>query len=209
MRFLKQFAVFCAVAVLAATPLSMAQARTLARPGQRYVVVVGVQGDAKIGKSPVAVGHALEAGEILKVGDAPDSLVDLKFPEGHQVRLKAGTIFNLEAGPAKTRLVRLMRGRAFVHFQKGPDAKDFKVITRTAVSGVRGTKFVTEVDAVKGTYICVCEGVVEVQKPDGGAKQLVKKGQDLWSYDAKALAPAVDSPNMSQMTEDEFAKMTF
>ena len=52
--------------------------------------------------------------------------------------------------------------------------KSYTVETSTAVAGVRGTSFFVKVEDPNNTYICDCNGIVEVQNIKGSEKQTVK-----------------------------------
>jgi ferric-dicitrate binding protein FerR (iron transport regulator) len=178
-------------------------------PTPPAVTIVHIVGGATVRRMPLHEGDTVKIDDDIVVSDAPGSQVDLKLSEGHQIRLKTDTTFRVGSVQNNKRIVTLIKGKAFVHYVKGAGTPTFEIRTKVAVAGVRGTKFVTQIDEKKGTYFCVCEGVVEVSKPEGGPSQLVHKDEDLWSHAGEALKPPVNSPKMTSTTQAEFDSMNF
>ncbi len=165
-----------------------------------------IAGKVTVADRELKVGDSLKADDEITVGK-DDAYIDLKFSEGHQVRLKDGAKLKLGALKNGMRIISLSKGKAFVRFVKGPDAKGLEVKTKAIVAGIRGTKFAAAIDDDGGTYLCVCEGAVEARGVKGGPAKTVKAGQDLWAKLGKPLGNPVDSPDMASMTEKEFASM--
>jgi ferric-dicitrate binding protein FerR (iron transport regulator) len=171
--------------------------------------VVKVTGEIQIAGKVARAGDTLREDDEIVVSKGENDAVDLKLAEGHQVRLKKGTHLKLGAVKNGQRLLELIKGQTFVRFNKSAEAKGLDVRTKAVVAGVRGTKFSVSIDEVMGTYVCVCEGSVEVQKPEGGPTKTVKAGQDIWARSEKPLGKPLNSPGMSQMTAQEIATMKY
>lgn len=177
-----------------------------------------LSGSAKYDGHAIKAGDEVPAGGLLEVGAEPDAYVDLLFSEGHHMRLKKGAKLKIngEKTASPTRF-ELIIGQLFGYFVPGKNAEKIKIETKAAVAGVRGTKYLIEEDEKKGTYICVCEGVVAVnatdKRTDFPAK--VKAGQDLWAklggYEkpGQTLGRVTTSPAMSKMTTAEFTAMGY
>lgn len=173
--------------------------------------VVKKSGQVLYNQKEVRVGEFLPLGGVIEVGNTDESLVDLTYPEGHRLRLKKNTKVNLKALSTKNASqIDITIGKVFAHFVKGKKAENIQIKTKSAVVGVRGTKFAVEENEEKGTYVCVCEGVVNVRGVGDHSKdgeRTVKAGQDLWARPGKSMGTPVDSPDMSKMTTAEFADM--
>ncbi len=181
---------------------------SLTSSAQSLIKVLKVNGDVKFEDAKLKTGDSISKSGFFVVGEDAKSSVDLLYPEGHKIRLKSGARLSISGENQKAaKILTLFKGKAFLHFQKTPDVPEFQIKTKTAVAGVRGTKFLLE-DREGATYLCVCEGLVELSKPD--AKNEIRKvsaGQDLWSWAGKALGQPKDSALMGKETSAEFATM--
>ncbi len=175
------------------------------------LTVVKKSGHVRYNQKEVKVGEFLPLGGVIEVGSTDESFVDLTYPEGHRLRLKKNTKVNLIAlGTKNASQIDIAIGQVFAYFLKDKKAENIQIKTKSAVVGVRGTKFLVEANEEKGTYVCVCEGVVNVRGVGGHAKdgeRIVKANQDLWARPGKSMGTPVDSPDMSKMTSAEFADM--
>lgn len=180
------------------------------------VTVKTVSGKATFNGALLKSGDRISQGGSVELG--ADASVDLIYPGGHHLRLKKGAKVGINAkaddSPANLELI---RGQVFAYFAKTKDAEKIKIKTRAVVAGVRGTKYLIEEDDKKGTYVCVCEGVVRVSSIEKHLEESVnvKAGQDLWTKlhdkswnsSTNALAQPKDSPSMSEITSAEFKSM--
>ena len=169
------------------------------------VKILNVVGDVQFENAPAKNGDTILKGGLIKVSEKAKSSVDLLYPEGHKIRLKAGAQL-LIAGENQNfaKNLTLLKGQSYMHFQKTSDAPEFQIKTKTAVAGVRGTKFLLE-EKDGSTYLCVCEGVVELTV--GKEARTVSEGLDLWAWTGKSLGKPKKSPGMSQQTTAEFESM--
>ncbi len=180
-----------------ATPLSFA--------GQMNLKVTKLTGEIQFGSQILKAGDQISRAGLIKVADDPKAQIDLLYPDGHKLRLKSGGQLVIEGeGKLFAKSLTLLKGQSFIHFLKKPDVKNYKFKTRTAVAGVRGTKFLLE-DREGATYLCVCEGTVELSSEN--IKRSVAAGQDLWSRPGAALGEPKNSPDMSKQTNKEFESM--
>ncbi len=169
-----------------------------------------IVGSVKFDGHGLKTGDSIDSEGTIEVASDGHSLADLKYPNGHQLRIKAGGQLKItNSGSLRLKSLALLRGQGFFHFIKNTDAQDFKISTKGAVAGVRGTKFQLE-EKDGSTYLCVCEGEVQLTQTTGQAGQgskLVHQGQDLWAKPGQALAEPRNSEQMSKMAEAEFASM--
>jgi hypothetical protein len=174
------------------------------------LTVAGVNGDVRYSGTQVKTGQDLPAGGTLEVGSAPDAHVDLIYPEGHRLRLKTNARLKIGDAKANPNILELLNGQVFAYFVKGKGAEKFRIRTSSIVAGVRGTKFVVEENSDKGTYVCVCDGMVGVDGINGHShdgQREVKAGEDLWVHPGKPMEQPKASPGMAKMSADEFKAM--
>jgi len=171
--------------------------------------VIKVTGQATVAGKALKTGDTLKPDDEVEVAKTKDAYVDLKLAEGHAVRLREGTRLKIGTFVNGLRILSLSKGKTFVRFEKSSEANRLEVRTKAVVAGVRGTKFAVSIDDVLGTYICVCEGAVQAQKPDGGDIKTVAAGQDIWATTYKPLGRPLNSPGMSKITEQEFETMKY
>src|SRR5690606_20553746 len=88
---------------------------------------------------------------------------------GSIVEVRKGTRVKLGASERRSTSMRLYAGALWSVLASG---SDFEVETNNAVAGVRGTVFYTEAQSEHKTYICACDGTVEIT---GKGKNKVQK----------------------------------
>ena len=88
------------------------------------------------------------------------------------MHIDADTVASIDLASA-TKEVRLEKGvfasalRKLDRMASG-DGESFKLVTQTAVAGVRGTIFFVKAEDEGSTYVCTCNGELHVEDPDGG-----------------------------------------
>ena len=173
--------------------------------------VTAVSGTVRYNGKIVKVGDELERNGEIEVGPEKEASVDLKYPQGHLVRLKSQSKMRIEESKDGGLVdLNLIRGKIYAHLLKEKGAEKFHIKTKAVVAGVRGTKFLVEENESKGSYVCVCEGSVEVtgtgeHQADGA--RIVNAGEDIWARPGKTMGkPKVDE-DMSKQTSSEFESM--
>ena len=147
--------------------------------------------------------------------------VDLRLGDGSLVRLKEGQLKTTKVS-ATQNVFELLTGKLYSLIQKASQADSFMVQTKSAVMGVRGTKFMVQEETSK-TYLCVCEGSVAAKTKttkaqnakgagtggDGaGDAVIVRKNEDIDMYPTQALTkPKAASAQMAAMVLGEFEQM--
>jgi hypothetical protein len=133
-------------------------------------VILQISGDSsKVidpqGKRISEVGSVLEPGTSIATGD--HSSVQIKYPDGSRVSVGAKSKLVTEAGTVDAQSVNLNFGRinALIHKQKSVDLH-FKVKTKSATMGVRGTHFVVDAEPSGKSSTHVLEGRVDVAKDE-------------------------------------------
>lgn len=172
----------------------------------RTLKVLKSQGDVLLNGKALVPDQALPAGGIL-IAKGKDSYVDMSLNGGGKLRLKNGRL-ELNNPAAESWRVKLT-GQLFAFFKKAKARQSFIIQTDAAVAGVRGTKFLIQADP-GDTYLCVCEGEVEMKSHgDGkGPGKKVKAGFDLHARsEARTKQPSQATEAMWNMTAGEFESM--
>lgn len=132
------------------------------RPALSYV-----EGTVTVDGAPAAVGDQVPYGAVVKT-DA-SSLAEIEFNGRNAVRLSENTTLvfnprNLQTGSSLRQgsLVLVLKGLSV-----GAEGEKFMVRTPSAVAGVRGTSFFIKVESPTSTYVCSCNGTVQVLDADG------------------------------------------
>ncbi|MCX5859925.1 MAG: FecR domain-containing protein [Proteobacteria bacterium] len=128
--------------------------------------------EARPGSRPgmAAVGAAVNPGETIRVG--LDSEARLALPDGTQLKIFARTqlVYNEDLSDPEARgyLLGLVWGRILSQVVPRKDGgAPYKVVTPSAVCGVRGTEFIVAVADDGETRVGVEKGEVEVSGADG------------------------------------------
>jgi len=159
--------VFLSALFLAVTAFCFAQA-------PRAPTITYMEGTVTVDGRPAAIGDAVPLGSV--VVTSAQSLADIEFSARNVVRLSANTTLvfnprNLLTG-SELRLGALTL--VLKNLSAGTAAENFLVRTPTTVAGVRGTSFFISVESPTSTYVCACNGAVQVLGPDGSVlKELV------------------------------------
>lgn len=91
------------------------------------------------------------------------TILELVFPDSHTARLgPEATAVRWRQGRLRTVLVTVHGGRTEHRIQRLPENASYRVVTPTAVSGVRGTRFTVEVGENGASRTAVDEGSVEI-----------------------------------------------
>lgn len=149
------------------------------------------QGEVKVisnGQTKKAEKDAVvSAGDSLKTGS--QSLVILAMDDNAQLKLNENS--DLTIPLKQENAVALNSGSVFSKIPKQKLKQQFKVITPTAVMGVRGTQFFTAygTDAEHSTdlWMCVEEGSVDVTANDTKKSVVVNEGEGILVTDQKGI----------------------
>lgn len=166
--------------------------------------VVKVNGKAFIDKEKeaVKVGDEVAKGMTINIPNPKDYII-VKYQNGHLVKMSGAKIV-IEELTEKMSLLNLMRGKIFTFIKKLTPDEKFEMKTAHAAFAVRGTKFGLSInEKKKNSYLCVCEGSVEVAQ--GEMKTRVFKKEDIWvGKNAKKLESA---PSGEKMYNDTLAEI--
>jgi hypothetical protein len=135
-------------------------------------------GTVTVDGAPAEKGMVLIEGNQLKAKTEKSFFV-VKFDNGSKAMVRHGNLV-LDFMDYKQDKVELISGAMSVFVKPQKKKREFNIKTKTAIMGVRGTKFWLKQDeAKKEAYLCVCEGKVEVTSRKTKKKVMVAKDQDI------------------------------
>jgi len=134
------------------------------------------------------IGNIVHPDEVVKVG--ADSLCELQFGQKSVVRVQENTEISLKEfwlEPEQTAVdIDLAVGSVLCKVSKLSGKESFKVRTRTAVCGIRGTEFMVRVTDSKETVLAVKEGAVTIV-PESAESDKIQEQTQLDNTKLKAL----------------------
>ena len=126
-------------------------------------IVEFVDGDVTINGADADFGQVVGFGDWVQTG--PDSSIEIVFDRANIFRLGENTVATIEIGTAR-QTVDLKFGSfaaVFNRLRTLTGNGTFDVTTPTVVGGVRGTSFFVRVLDRETTYVCTCNGTLELQ----------------------------------------------
>ena len=138
-----------------------------------------LSGHVTVEDKPGLKGQKLMEGQTVRTGAEAAALLELD--DGSRLKLNPNSELRLDHFRANTDLT-LGSGAVFSEVHKQAGTKQFMIRTKTAVMGVRGTKFFAGYGKKKAEgadlWMCVSEGRVEVESP--GKKVSVGAGEGVF-----------------------------
>lgn len=193
MRMRSRFLVLASVLMAIAPSIALqAQAAPAARQPATGGEVQYVSGEVHVGEAKAIVNQAVQDGQTVRTG--ADSTAIIAFADGSRIKLNPMTRLKLDSLKSGTELA-LESGAVFSQVRKQKTPGKFIIRTKTAVMGVRGTRFFTAYGKAEGkgadVWMCVDEGAVEVESSGGGkaGKVVVQEGQGVFVPFGKAVTP--------------------
>ncbi len=137
------------------------------QPGAKVPTVTYLEGTVTIDGSPAGIGDTVPLGSVVATSAA--SLVDIEFNARNAVRLSENTtlVFNPRNFQSGSELRQGALTLVLKQLSRGAGGEGFLVRTPSAVAGVRGTSFFMKVESPTSTYVCACNGAVQVLGADG------------------------------------------
>ncbi len=122
-----------------------------------------LEGFVEVNGSLVDIGGTVQSGDIIRT-DA-GAYAEIVFNRRNIFRIGESTRAVLRLGGERPG-IDLNQGSFTAVFERlrriGGDNADFEVRTPTAVGGVRGTSFFVKVEGPDSTYVCACNGELQV-----------------------------------------------
>lgn len=129
-------------------------------------------GEASRGGSTLHLGDSLKPGDEITTG--PRGLVRLVLAEGVAMQIGPGSRVRLENKSGQPTTAALLKGYLLSKVKKGGDDIKYRVRTKTASLGVRGTAFFVKEEGDGRTFFCLCEGTVVASWRKGEQLQTAK-----------------------------------
>ncbi|MBP7653683.1 FecR domain-containing protein [Candidatus Dependentiae bacterium] len=174
--------------------------------------IIKTNGVPLINGKKTTLNSTVNEGDLIETEFSEKSYADILFSNGTYIRLKENSKLKLIKTSNKFKL-NLKSGKIFVNVEKLHKNQSFVVFTPVSVVGVRGTKFALETTD-RQSYICVCEGIVAVNKKNIFNRMFSKDVEvspdyDLWIKSGYTLKKPAYSPDMLKATVSEFENMGF
>jgi len=152
-----------------------------------------IEGDVTIDGADAQVGDTVPAGAL--VATAARSLAEIEFSTRNVIKLAENTV--LVFNPSNLQTGSELRAGALTLVLKnliaGANGEGFRVRTPSAVAGVRGTSFFIKVESPTSTYVCACNGDVQVLDTDGSSLKEIAASH----HKAVRIQAAVGSPQLA------------
>jgi hypothetical protein len=163
----------------------------LAAFGADMGIVNLVIGQASVSNVPLHKGDKVRVGETIDTG--AKSLVRVVLTEGVAFQVGPQSSIRLEHVQGQPTTVNLLKGYVLSHVKKlstPPKQARFRVLTKSAALGVRGTTFFAKLEKDGRTFLCVCEGTVNVTW-NKGVKLITSKHHDnpIWIVPGAKIPP--------------------
>jgi hypothetical protein len=122
-----------------------------------------LEGDVEVNGAFVDIGTQVEVGDIVRTGS--DGFAEVVFNRRNIFRIGPDTRATLRLTGSRPS-IDLDRGSVTAVFERlqriGGNNPSFEIRTPTAVGGVRGTSFFVKVEGPNSTYVCACNGTLQV-----------------------------------------------
>ncbi len=168
-----------------------------------------VEGGVKIDGKPAAVGTTIGKTSSISVGPKGHAVIALD--SGSVIDVRPGTQVKLGSSPRKNVSVKLLLGALWSFI---PTGSSYEIDAPNAVAGVRGTSFFVEAHKNKSSYICACNGSVDIETKDGKTfKQTVEspnadhKSFNFVNKGKIQTFKTADRQNHTKEQKDELAKI--
>lgn len=123
-----------------------------------------IRGDVLANGKKASKGSIVQDGTIIRTGD--DALCEIVFNERNIIRIfdRSETVLNLSPRKRNIFVKAGAIANVFKKLGRGSQQKGYRlaVTTPTAVAGIRGTSFYVRVESKESTYVCDCNGRIEV-----------------------------------------------
>lgn len=122
-----------------------------------------LEGNVELNGAFADIGAQVEVGDIIRTGS--DGFAEVVFNRRNIFRIGANTRATLRLTDSRPG-IDLDRGSVTAVFERlqriGGNNPSFEIRTPTAVGGVRGTSFFVKVESPNSTYVCACNGTLQV-----------------------------------------------
>ncbi|MFA6507968.1 MAG: FecR domain-containing protein, partial [Treponemataceae bacterium] len=174
MKILSFIAILSVLTVTFAAASPKAESNSAAKPARPVVArIVFVEGSVTVDGVEAEIG--MELGLKASFKTAPGASCDIVYNEKNAIRVGMNTIATIDFSKAVTEISIDKGGMTSVlrKLEKVSGDDSFRVRTKGATAGVRGTSFCVWANA-DGSYICACNGEVHTIDSKGGNEFTLK-----------------------------------
>jgi len=134
---------------------------------QRTGVLEYIQGEVFINNQLGSIGDSVNSDDIIKTG--ANSYCEIVFGERNLFRLEDNTITQIDWAKSEVQLSQGAIGAVFTNLNRfiTPD-RNFIVSTPSVAAGVRGTVFYIKIENPQNTYLCICNGELDLTESYNG-----------------------------------------
>ena len=198
--------VICLSWILIATAaLCFAQ---VGQPGPQTPTVTPLEGTVTIDGQGATIGDTVALGAV--VATSGQSLVDIEFNTRNAIRLSENTtlVFNPRNLQTGSELRQGALTLVLKRLSTSANGENFLVRTSSAVAGVRGTSFFVKVESPTSTYVCACNGAVQLLGVDGSLlRELVASHHKGVRIEGSGNTPQVSDAPMLYHTDADVEKV--
>lgn len=180
----------------------------------RKITVSGISGEVLLRKAGsedwVAASEGIDLFEGDSIKTKSKSSAILKFDDGSMTKIGSLTVLNLSKlfieGKSKSTMIDVEIGKTWLRVKKISADDSFSVRTPSAIAGVRGTFFSSEVEETASTFD-VFEGEVEVSQRDNPTAKVTLKQNERSKVEINKAptAPTVIPKQDSDTLKNEFS----
>jgi hypothetical protein len=164
-----------------------------------------VQGEVTRKTKDLHEGDELNPGDEIVTGHR--GIARLLLSQGVAMQIGPGSRVVLEKGKhGAPTTVELFKGYLLSKIRKDGDGIKYRVRTKTASLGVRGTTFFAKQEPDGRTFVCVCEGTV-VTTWDKGEKLITSKHHDAPTWVEAGNPKGVKAPMGDEHNDEEIAAL--
>ena len=125
-----------------------------AKPVRRFLQV---EGTVTMDGAPATVDAAIP--ETAKIVTGKDGRAVITLEPGGIIEIRKGSTVEVGKSERKDKSLKLALGTLWSFV---PNGSSYEVVTDNAVAGVRGTVFYMEAQGPKKTYLCACDGEIDL-----------------------------------------------
>jgi hypothetical protein len=155
-----------------------------------------LEGEVTVDRVPARIGQPVPSGAVVQTG--PASVCEITWGNRNIIQIQENTRAVL--GTARvTPGIDLQRGSVAAVLNKlamisGRDS--FRIRTPSAVAGVRGTTFFVKVEDEATTYVCACNGSIDVTRGLARQAELASSAHMARRFSRAGLATRITEPGL-------------
>ncbi len=150
--------------------ISLAISVNLFATGQKQVsgnsnkgILAYYEGTVFINDIPGDIGDEVTSSDTLRTGE--ESYCEVVFGDSNVFSLEENTVTRINWDNSDIQLKKGAISAVFTKLDKFlNDDKDFTISTTSTVAGIRGTVFFIKVEDEENTYLCICNGKLNITK---------------------------------------------